>query len=433
MHHGDPATPANVYSLGMTDADATGMRARLVRMTGRDPGERHRAATPLELLFDLSFVVAFGVASSQFAHLLAIGHLGEGLLGFGFAMFSICWAWINFSWFASAYDTDDWLYRVTTMVQMVGVIVLALGLPTLFHSIEEGGHIDNGIMVIGYVIMRVALIVQWLRAANGDPQRRRVALAYVGFVAAAQVGWVALAVLHLDLVPTLVGASVLFLVELGGPVVAERVGPGTPWHPHHIAERYALLTIIALGEGVFGTVATVSAIIERQSWSVDAVVVIAAGIGLTFGLWWIYFMLPSGRLLALRPDRALRWGYGHILVFASIAAVGAGLHVAAYEIEGESTIGISGSVLAVAIPVALFIAVAFTIYSDLVGEVDPFHVWPVAGSITVLVVAVALSMAGVGLAICLLVITAAPAVVVVAYETVGWRHQTAALQRVTTR
>ena len=89
----------------------------------------HRAATPLELLYDLTFVVAFGVASEQFAHLLAEGHLAAGLTAFVLAVFAICWAWINFSWFASAYDTDDWAFRLATMVQMVGVIILALGLP----------------------------------------------------------------------------------------------------------------------------------------------------------------------------------------------------------------------------------------------------------------------------------------------------------------
>ncbi len=56
--------------------------------------------------------------------------MSEGIVGFCFATFAVSWAWINFSWFASAYDTDDWVYRLTTMVQMVGVIVLALGLPT---------------------------------------------------------------------------------------------------------------------------------------------------------------------------------------------------------------------------------------------------------------------------------------------------------------
>ena len=105
---------------------------RLVRMRGRDLRERHRSATPLELLFDLAFVVAFGQAGNELAHLVAEGHIGPGILGFVFAMGATCWAWINFTWFASAYDTDDWAYRLTTMVQMVGVIILALGLPAMF-------------------------------------------------------------------------------------------------------------------------------------------------------------------------------------------------------------------------------------------------------------------------------------------------------------
>ena len=271
----------------------------LTRMTGRDPNEPHRTATPLELLFDLAFVAAFGQAADQLAHLVAEGHLGSGIGGFAFAMFAICWAWINFTWFASAYDTDDWFFRITTMVQMVGVVVLALGMPPVFHSIDEGHTLDNRVMVAGYVIMRVAMVAQWLRAAKQDPSRRRIALSYAGFIVVAQVGWVVLAVLHLDLGPTFAVAAVLYLIEVGGPVMAERIGATgsgstTPWHAHHIAERYGLLTIIALGEGVFGTIASVSAVVEGQGWTLDAAIVAVAGVGLTFGLWWAYFTLPSG-------------------------------------------------------------------------------------------------------------------------------------------
>ncbi len=151
---------------GPQRADSAVHRVRT--MTGRDPHEQHRVATPLELLFDLTFVVAFGIAASQFAHLLAGGHVAAGLAAFSFAMFAVCWAWINFSWFASAYDTDDWIYRLTTMLQMVGVIVLALGLPQMYASIEHGGHVDNTVVVAGYVVMRVAMVAQWLRAARQD-------------------------------------------------------------------------------------------------------------------------------------------------------------------------------------------------------------------------------------------------------------------------
>lgn len=138
-------------------------------MSGRDPHERHRVATPLELLFDLTFVIAFGAAADELTHALVSGHAGAGVIGFLFAAFAISWAWIQFTWFAGAYDTDDWLYRLLTMAQMAGVTVLALGLPDLFTSLAEGGHVDNRVLVFGYVIMRIPMIFQWLRAARQDP------------------------------------------------------------------------------------------------------------------------------------------------------------------------------------------------------------------------------------------------------------------------
>jgi len=262
-----------------------GLNHRIVRMTGRDPNESHRAATPLELLFDLTFVVAFGQAGDQLAHLLAEGHVGAALGGFAFAMFAICWAWINFTWFASAYDTDDWFFRIATMVEMVGVIILALGLPTVFHAIDSGEGLGNGVVVAGYVVMRLAMIALWLRVAKQDELRRPTALTYAVVVFVAQVGWVAVALINppLNVVALVIGVGVV--IEAGGVYLAERKTNGTPWHADHIAERYGLLTIITLGETLFGTVAAVSAIIQTQGWSTEAIVVLTAGVGLSFALW----------------------------------------------------------------------------------------------------------------------------------------------------
>ena len=247
-----------------TPPNADSLHHHSRRMGGRDPHEAHRAATPLELLFDLTFVVSFGLAASQFAHALAEGHYSTALLGFGFASFSIYWAWTNFSWFASAYDTDDWIFRLVTMVQMIGVLVLALGLPRMFTSIEHGEQLDASVMVLGYVIMRVALVFQWLRAARQDPARRHACLTYAALVSLVQVGWVLLIVLSLSIPIAIILSGFLALLELTAPVLAERTGGGTPWHAHHIAERHGLFAIIALGEGVVGTVAALSAVVEQQ-------------------------------------------------------------------------------------------------------------------------------------------------------------------------
>ena len=368
------------------------------------------------------FVVAFGQAANELAHYVAEDHVRTGVLGFAFAVFAIAWAWISYSWFASAYDEDDWVCRVATMVQMVGVIILALGLPEVFASIDEGPTLDNGVVVAGYIVMRVPMAVQWLRASRHDPARRAAHLTYVWTILLAQVGWTVMVFLSVPLATAVVGYALLYAVELSGPAIAERRKGGTPWHPHHIAERYSLLVIITLGEGIIGTVASLSAVVHGPGgWSLDAILVTVAGVGLTFGLWWSYFTAPWGALLALRPDRG--FGYPHIAVFGALAAVGAGLHVAAFYLEHHTEIGAVGTVLSVAVPLAVFAVTLYATWTAMMTHSDPFHAGLLAGTAAVLVLAVVLAAAGVDMAWCLVVLAVAPAVTVVGYETVGHRHQ----------
>jgi low temperature requirement protein LtrA len=403
---------------------------RLRRMTGRDPNEAHRSATPLELLFDLTFVVAFSAAGAQTAHLLELGHWMPAIGGFLFAVFAIWWAWINYSWLASAYDNDDIFFRVATMVEMLGVLVLALGLPALFDSLDEGDHVDNGVVVAGYVVMRVATIALWLRAAKHDTARRRTALTYVLFVSVVQLGWVVLIFVNLPLAPTMLLTLLLVGLELVGPYVAEHGSEGgTPWHAHHIAERYGLLVIITLGEIILGTIMAISAVIDEQDWSVETIAVAFGGTALAFGLWWVYFTMPSGTVLQRFRERGFVWGYLHYFIFVALAGAGAGLHVAAYEIEGVAHISIVQALLTVVVPVGIFMVALFTIYSLLLRQFDPFHVWLFIGSIAVLVLAVAAVAAGASFGVGILITAASPFVVVVGYETVGHRHQAAALER----
>jgi low temperature requirement protein LtrA len=392
-------------------------------MGGRDPHEAHRVATPLELLFDLTFATSFSLAAAQLAHALAEGHYAAALLGFGFASFAICWAWINFSWFSSAYDTDDWMFRVATMVQMIGVLVLAIGLPRMFASVERGERLDNSVMVLGYVIMRVALVFQWLRAAKQDPARRRVCLTYAIAVSIAQVGWVAEIVVDFSTAVTIILSAILLLIELAGPVLAERKDGGTPWHAHHIAERHSLFAIIALGEAVVGTVAALSAVVEQQGWTMDAALVGIAGTGLTFGIWWIYYLMPSAPILDRHRNRAFIWGYGQMAIVTSIVATGAGLHVAAYFIEREAHIGSLATVLTAAVPLCVFLGLIYALYYYLVRRFDPFHVWLLIATAAVVAAAVIAAVSGINMAGCLVILMLAPAVMVVGYEVLGYRHQ----------
>ncbi|MCU1446909.1 low temperature requirement protein A [Cryobacterium sp.] len=113
--------------------DVSGFRVHR-RMTARNTAESHRAASPLELLFDLTFVVAVAQLVVQLAHGIEGGHGAEAVGPFLMVFFAIWWAWMNFTWFASAYDTDDVPDRLLTMLQMGGVLVLAAGVPAAFDD-----------------------------------------------------------------------------------------------------------------------------------------------------------------------------------------------------------------------------------------------------------------------------------------------------------
>jgi low temperature requirement protein LtrA len=400
----------------------TPLRHTAVTMAGRDPHERGRASTPLELLFDLSFVVAFGTAADELAHFLVEDHVVDGVIGFCFAAFAVSWAWINFSWFASAYDTDDWLYRVTTMVQMVGVLVLALGVHDMFESLKEGDHLDNSVMVLGYVVMRVPMLAQWARASYQDPERREICKIFIVTLTVSQLGWVGLLFLDLSVGATFACVVVLVVIELVGPFVAEHVRGGTPWHPHHIAERYGLMVIIALGEGLLGTTAALGALITVTGWTFDAALLGLAGVALPFGMWWIYFVIPSGDLLHAYRSRVFGWGYGHIPLFGAVVAVGAGLHAAAFALEHHSTLTATATLLSVAVPLGIFFALVFGLYSVLTRTIDRLHLWLIGMTAAVMAASVALSAAGASLPVSLLVLSLSPWVSVVGYEIAGHRH-----------
>ena len=199
--------------------------------------------------------------------------------------------------------------------------------------------------------MRLAMVAQWLRAAAGDPARRVTARRYAVGIAALQMAWVAmLLVPHLW---TAGGFVTLATLELAVPVWAERRAE-TPWHPHHIAERYGLFTLIVLGESILAaTVAVKSALASGEALSALAPIIVG-GLLIVYSMWWIYFDRPVHDLLASFRKAAV-WGYGHFFVFAAAAAVGAGLAVSVDQATHHAKTGPAAAGAAVAVPVAVFL------------------------------------------------------------------------------
>ncbi len=311
----------------------------------RDPEEAHRAATPLELLFDLIFVVAIATAGQQLHHAMIEGHLWHALPTYCMVFFALWWAWMNFTWFASAYDNDDTLYRCLTFVQIAGSLVMAAGIPAVFQQ-----H-NFDVIIIGYVIMRLALVTQWIRVAKHDPERKVTAYRYAIGIVLVQLGWLVGNFSSIHMTTWLFLILVFF--ELAVPFYAEKHA-ATPWHPHHIVERYGLLTIIVLGESIIGSFAATQEAFSNRVINYQEVFLIIGGLLMMFAMWWVYFD-RSHHHHQRRGVQPFLWGYGHFFIFISIAVLGAAL-AAAVDVSTQNA-HISSQMM------GLIIAASLAIYS----------------------------------------------------------------------
>jgi len=351
-------------------------KAGLRRMAALDPRSAHRVSSPLELLFDLVFVVAVSQASSTLHHLIVDDHIGQGVLAYLMVFFSVWWAWMNFTWFASAYDTDDWLYRVMTIAQMGGVLVLAAGVQSAMLDF------DFSTVTLGYVIMRLAMVGQWLRLAISDPASRPTAVRFAIGIGAVQVLWVAR--LATDDVVQFWSFFVLMIAEFAVPLWAEHGRP-TPWHPHHIAERFGLFTLILLGESLLASAnAMIDALSEGEHVG-ELLGLAASGIVITATIWWIYFSREQAHRLRT-PRDGFTFGYFHYVLFAAVGAVSAGVEVEIDDVAGVAHISGAAAGLALTLPLAIFLV---TVWAVLLR-----HAVSVVASAIVLVAAVLVALGG---------------------------------------
>lgn len=314
----------------------------------RDPQEHGRTATTLELLLDLASVIAIASAAAGLHHAISENHAVEGIVSFVLSFFGIWWAWMNYSWFASAYDDGSRNFRLSTFVFIAGALVMAAGISRFFKD-----H-NLALIVVGYLIMRAVMIWLWLCAAYSDPAHRKTAQRYAFGIAGAQIYWCLLLLADssssLFLVFFVIGAA----LELSVPFWAERSGM-TPWHRHHIIERYGLLNIIVLGELMLTATGSLRALAELPVFDVRLVHLFLCAALITFSFWSLYFT-EEDHLGSREHSRVFSWGYGHVLVFAAGAATGAGIGVLVDVLTGHSKVSLAVGDAAVAIPVALYMA-----------------------------------------------------------------------------
>ena len=282
--------------------------------------QEDRRATWLELFLDLVFVAAIAAVAST----LSKDPTAAGFGRFLFLFLPVGWAWVGFTLYATRFDTDDLVYRLLTLLAMFAVAGLASTVPNAFH----GGANS---FVVAYACVRTILILLYVRAYIAVPAVRPIAGWFIGAFGLAVAVW---------LISILVPSpwkyalwAIAVVIEHAAPIRPWRLLRGPRVDPRHLAERFGLLIIIVLGEGVIGVVLGTAAV----SWTLRSGAAAFAGFLTGAAIWWLYFDFLDASAVVQRNIRSgLTFIYAHYFVAAGIAALGVGVKLAIISLEPGS-------------------------------------------------------------------------------------------------
>ena len=278
------------------------------------PREEERV-TPLELFFDLVFVLAITQCTALMSHHPSWSGLAQGLLVLGM----LWWAWVGYAWLTSVIDPEEGAVRLVMFGAMAALLIVSLCVPEAF------GHLAL-VFALAYGAVRIAHIGLFMLASPEDDALRHSVL---GLAASTAVAIILLASASLfdGLAQGALWALAL-LLDMGGPYLFGSEG----WKlvPGHFSERHGLIVIIALGESI---VAIGVAAAGALTLGIGTAAVL--GVALAAALWWIYFdvvaIVSGRRLVDAEPGRVQNemardsYSYLHLLIVAGIVLVALGL------------------------------------------------------------------------------------------------------------
>jgi low temperature requirement protein LtrA len=298
-------------------------RSGLRRATGGD-----QRATSLELFYDLVFVFAI----TQVSHHLLADLTWRGAGQSAFLLLVVWWSWNYTTWVTNELDPESPVVRLLMIALMLGSLLMAAAMPDAFGA-------RAGLFIACYLAIQIGRhsFLTFIAAGPGTLERERAGRILVWFCAAG-VFYAAGAVAEGP------ARTALWLVALaidyGGPLALFWI-PRRPfigeaaWQvtTAHFSERFGLFIIIALGESIVITGATVS----RLDVDLAIVAAFATAFLTTAALWWLYFTYVARiaeRRLEMAPNRTRMardaYTYLHVVLVAGIivSAVGDELVIA---------------------------------------------------------------------------------------------------------
>jgi low temperature requirement protein LtrA len=283
------------------------------RLRINEGGEEERHATWMELFYDLLFVAVVAQLSLQLSHDLS----PFGILRFVLLFVPVWWAWIGQAFYATRFDTDDLGHRLFIIAQMFAIAAMGV-------TVHEGFSQGSAGFALSYAAVRFILVGEYIGADVFVPAARKIIRRFeIGFGIAATI-WLISAFVAPPYRFVLWGIGML--VDFGTPLTAGKLHAQLPPHAVHLPERFALFTLIILGESITGVISGLS----RQHWSPASVVAAMLGLSLAFSLWWVYFdNVDAAPIRAARTGGRIwlyqTWLYAHLPLVIGLTATAVGV------------------------------------------------------------------------------------------------------------
>lgn len=313
---------------------------RVPRLRTAEQEESHRAATWLELFYDLAFVVAVG----QLGHRLAVDHGAVGVWTFIGLFIPLWWTWAQYTFYADRFDTDDLGQRLLAVLQMVSIVLMAA-------SIGREDSLTS--FAVAFVLAWLVLLAMYFRAYRHVSATQELIRGYLQGFSAGLGFWIVSI-----WVP---GPTKYFLWAIGllvhfyTPWRLREIQKKVPLSVSHLPERFGLFAILVLGESLVAIVGALS----HGDWEADLTIGGILGVMVASGIWWLYFDNAEGRVVRRREGQLKAWQptvwiFSHLPLAIAITAMGIGLEfLVAQEADSTGRWLMGGGIAAALVAMAL--------------------------------------------------------------------------------
>jgi len=373
--------------------------------------EDDQAVTPLELFFDLVFVLAI----TQVTSLLAADPTAHGLVRGVLMLALLWWGWVGYAWLTNTVNVDEGVVRLAYLAAMAAMLVASLAVPTAYTN-------DAMVFAVAYFVFRGLHVVIYERSTRDRPDVNR---------AIRQLGPLMLLSAALIVVGALFDGAAqiaIWAVAIALDYASPAIRGADDWSvsPEHFAERHGLIVIIALGESIVAIGAGVTSP-ELDAQTIAAAVLGIAAVG---ALWWLYFdivAIVAGRRLKAAPplerNRLARdsYSYLHLPMIVGIVLLALGL---------KKTLGHPDETLKAVPAVALCGGVALYLLAHIAFRLRNVRSWAPRRVVAMLVMCALVPVALTVPALASVACVAGVLVVLITYEVVRFRELRASIRAV---